>query len=250
MLLAALVTAQLTASRSSAQSFEELYRTDPAAALQQLEALPVLTAALHKAAARAAIGAAWLTGEPRSIPFYERASRHARAALALDSLDADAHFWLAAAVGRRAQVTNEGVRATAARGDTAYRAASRALALDSLHAGAHLVLGQLHFEVQKLPGLFRFVGFRLLGLGPDMKASLREACEHLKTAARLAPDEVIAQVELGRCYLKRGDSASALRHLQRALDLPLRHPQDNQLKRTASELAGEINAKAIPPERR
>src|SRR5205823_2979622 len=75
-------------------------------------------------------------------PMYLRAESLARTAARLRPERVEGHYWLAAAMGRRA--LHADMRTTVRLAGAVLESANRALAIDSLHAGAHDVLGKLN----------------------------------------------------------------------------------------------------------
>jgi tetratricopeptide (TPR) repeat protein len=213
---------------------DQLYHTRrPQAALQSysllLEDLPDDVEILCRAS-RAALSAGWIEeDEPVSVGWYRQAEALARRAVSLDPESSAAHFWLAAAVGRRAQVAGGGLRSTARLADEAYREAARTLELDSLHAGAHNLLGQLHYEVMDAPWLVRVIGLRFVGR-LEFEASWDEAERLLEKARTLAPDELLGRLELARLYLRTDRPELARPELEVAATLTSRQAQDEYFR--------------------
>ena len=197
----------------------------PAEALREYELAVALDSssslARWKAAGASIDVAKQLTSDrdqARRDRLYAVAQRHAEAAIALDSLDADAHFMLAQALGRLS-LTKSG-KARVRYGRRIYDEAARALALDSTHDGAHHVLGAWHAEVERLSGLTRTFAKLFLGGGFLGRADWDSATAHLEQAVQLRPGYVFHRLELAQIYLDRRRDAAAQDQLERILTLP------------------------------
>ena len=167
---------------------------------------------------------------------YVRAPQLARRAVALAPNDAAMHFWLAAALGRRA--LRAGFRSAVPLASGTYKAASRALIIDSLHAGAHEVMGKLHSEVRKLPWLVRRLAAALTSLDVARTASWESAEMHLKRANALDPTLMLALVDLSQLYLRTGRWAKAVAVVEQLERMPRRTPADAYLQGEARRRLG------------
>lgn len=119
----------------------------------------------------------------------------ARDAIAVDSLSADAQYWLAASLGLRADQEGGRTKITLAR--EAYDVAKRVLELDDTHAGAHHIVGRLHSGAKGLGWASRMIA-RGLGLGGILgEASWESAEQHMRYAAEQEPETLVNVYELG-----------------------------------------------------
>ncbi|MBI4539902.1 MAG: hypothetical protein HY704_10385 [Gemmatimonadetes bacterium] len=192
-------------------------------------------------ASRAALALGWLEpNEPVSVGWYREAEAYARQALRVAPERLEGHFWLAAAVGRRAQIAKT-VRTAAQLADEVYREATLVLTMDPRHAGAHNVLGQLHYEVLTTPWALRVLGLQLLGGGLDFEASWDEAERLLRSATVLDPRVILYRLELARLYVWQGRRELAEPELEAALALPILHPPDPLFKREAQAMLESIH---------
>jgi tetratricopeptide (TPR) repeat protein len=234
-----LTTALLGAPANPAAADSAYFAGRPADAFagycRLLESAPRDTALLWRAA-RAALATGWL--EPNrsiSVAWYHRAQEYGRRALAAAPDDAKAQYWLAAALGREAQVSGD-VRARVREGQEAYDLVLRILARAPDHAGAHNMLGQLHYQVMNTPWAMRVIGLRLLGARLHFRPSWEEAERQLVRAVELDPSAIAYRLELGRLYLRTGRPLPARAQLQRALALPRVHPPDALFQKEAAAL--------------
>lgn len=191
-------------------------------------------------AARSALAVGWLEpNEPVSIEWYEQAAEYASNAVRAAGHRPEGHFWLAASLGRRAQLTRN-VRTAARLANEVYREANIVLGMDPRHAGAHHVLGQLHYEILTTPWVLRQLGLGLLGGGVHFEPSWTEAEQRLKRATVLEGSAILYRLELARLYVRTQRSELAIRELETALALPLLHPPDPLFKREAQALLESI----------
>jgi tetratricopeptide (TPR) repeat protein len=212
--------------------------TDPVGSLRLLRELVALSpdrADLLLASARegTALGVIDTTREARLAHLHEAISA-ARAAVALEPGDADAHYWLAASLGLAADVEGGRTKITLAR--EAYAEALRTLELDSVHGGAHHVVGRMHTGSLRLSWISRLVA-RGLGLGEILgQASWESADLHLRRAVALDPDPLVHHVELAKLLLERGDEEEAVDILEAVAERSPRHDLDAHYIEEAREL--------------
>ncbi|MSR35598.1 MAG: tetratricopeptide repeat protein [Gemmatimonadetes bacterium] len=185
-------------------------------------------------AARAAVSLGLLAGDrDEGKRWLERASADGTAAVRIDPNGTDGLYWLIAATGRLSFLQSP--RGAAQAAQRVYELAHRLLALDSLHAGAHDALGKLAYRVMRLSGAGRFFGRAFFGYEALRTASWERAERHLARAVELDPSWPVVHADLGEAYLHMGRYEEAARELQRALDLPGRHPGDRAYQQKAAE---------------
>ena len=186
-------------------------------------------------AARAAIVIGFLADrqDPES-PMYLRAESFARTMVAHNPDGVEGHYWLAAALGRRA--LHADLRTAARLGSATWESANRALAIDSAHAGAHDVIGKLHSEVCKLPYVIRFIAGRLLGMSVVRSTSWEQGERHLRRAVELDSTMILYRLDLAELYMRTSRKAEAIRLLNEVLLLPRIQPFDARLQRDAAEM--------------
>lgn len=157
-----------------------------------------------------------------------RAITHARRAVALAPRDADAHYWLAAALGRRALRTEYHTALRAA--TESYREARLALQLDSLHAGAHAVVGRFNEELSRFSRPVRMVLSAVTGEEDLKRVSLGIAELHYRRAIALDPWAVLYRHDYGRFLISVGRLNEAAEQAQVARTLPDRMAADRWLR--------------------
>ena len=214
-------------------------------ALAHYEAALALDSTAYEANWRAAIT---LLDEGQQIPdsvksperdsLYARAERLARRAVAADSLGADGHFALAAAVGRASLTMGKKERIRRAR--VIRDEAQRAIELNPRHDGAYHVLGRWNAEIMRLSGLSRFFAKRLLGAGVFAEASWEGAVSNMERAVALDPGRLYHRLELAEIYVDRKRYDDARAELAQLAALPDREIMDSVYRRQGRELAKKI----------
>jgi len=170
------------------------------------------------------------------LALLEQSAGAARAAVAVDSTSAEGYYWLAAALGLRADEEQGRTKMTLAR--DAYAATLRSLELDPAHPGALHVLGRLHTGAKNLSWLNRLVA-RGLGLGDLIGQASWESAEHnLRMAAEGDPDAWVNALELGRVLLHVGKTDEGRRVLEDLAARSPRHPFDAHFVAEARRLLG------------
>lgn len=161
------------------------------------------------------------------------AQRHAEAAIRVRPADAEGHFSLARALGRRALSVGTMDRI---RYSKIIRAeALEALKYDSLHAGALHVLGMWNAEIMRVNGFARafartFLGAQVFGL-----ASWDEAQRLLEEAVRVDPTRIVHRLDLAGIYADRGERDKARALYEGIAAAPITEPNDDLYKRQAAE---------------
>jgi len=214
-------------------------------ALAHYEAALALDSTAYEANWRAAIT---LLDEGQQIPdsvksperdsLYARAERLARRAVAADSLGADGHFALAAAVGRASLTMGKKERIRRAR--VIRDEAQRAIELNPRHDGAYHILGRWNAEIMRLSGLSRFFAKRLLGAGVFAEASWEGAVSNMERAVALDPGRLYHRLELAEIYVDRKRYDDARAELAQLAALPDREIMDSVYRRQGRELAKKI----------
>ncbi len=172
---------------------------------------------------------------------YTVAREFAERAVAADSLNADAHFALALALGQLSRTRGGRERIRFAR--DIYDATARALALNPDHDGAHHILGAWHAEVKRLSGFTRFFAKTFLGAGFMGRAHWDSAAVHLERAVATNPTYLFHRLELAEIYVDMDRYAEARDQLRAIPDLPDSDVLDPRYRETAANLLEEITDK-------
>ena len=161
------------------------------------------------------------------------AQKHAEIAIAVNPRDADGHFSLARAYGRRSSGlgTTDRIRYAG----KIRLEALEALKYDSLHSGALHVLGSWNAGVMRVSPLEREFAKKFLGADVLGQASWNEAQRLLEKAVRLDPNRLVHHLDLGAVYADRGNKAKAREQFNFILAAPVREFNDPVFKRKASD---------------
>ena len=178
---------------------------------------------------------------PERDSLYARAERLARRAVAADSLGADGHFALAAAVGRASLTMGKKERIRRAR--IIRDEAQRTIALDPRHDGAYHILGRWNAEIMRLSGLSRFFAKNMLGAGIFGEASWEGAVSNMEHAVALDPGRLYHRLELAEIYVDRKRYDDARTQISELEALPDREIMDSVYRREAEALARRIAKK-------
>jgi regulator of microtubule dynamics protein 3 len=178
---------------------------------------------------------------PERDSLYARAERLARRAVAADSLGADGHFALAAAVGRASLTMGKKERIRRAR--VIRDEAERTIAIDPRHDGAYHILGRWNAEIMRLSGLSRFFAKTMLGAGIFSQASWDGAISNMERAVALDSGRLYHRLELAEIYVDRKRYDDAREQLTEVAALPDREIMDSIYRREAAALEQRIAKK-------
>jgi hypothetical protein len=183
----------------------------------------------------AEVHAALLAADGRTRDAHlDAAESLARHLVEQDSTSADAHYWLAVALGIRTEHSGPWQKLTTGR--EVFFTTARVLALDSLHAGGHELMGRLHAAVMRLPWLVRSFALRM-GMGQVLgDASWAQAEAHYRRAAELDAAAIAPRLELAKLLLGQGRDAEAGRVLAATVELPGRGRVDERMLEEARGL--------------
>jgi len=181
------------------------------------EALPHYIAAIgadssnYEALWKAARSEVDLAEAERDAARRDRLSRAAEAlarrAIRVNPQDAEAHFHLARALGRRA--LSVGVRDRIKFATEVRAEALEALRLAPNHPGALHVMGVWNAEVMRLNGVSRFLAKNVLGGRVFGEASWDKAVSYMERAVAVDPDRIVHHLDLAKIYADVGDKAKA-----------------------------------------
>jgi tetratricopeptide (TPR) repeat protein len=170
--------------------------------------------------------------ERTAVGAYQQALKRADQALRVAEGSAWAHLSKAAAAGRAALHAGSNKRSIQL-SRAVKEHEDRAIELDSTLAAAYHIRGVWHREVASLGFFTRAVVQTVYGGLPD--ASYEDAVADLKRASALET-RAHHHLELGRTYLKMGETEAARAQLQIALEVPPADPFAPQNKAKARRL--------------
>lgn len=163
---------------------------------------------------------------------YRSAEQYARRAVAANSDDAESHFQLALALGRRAQTM--GVREKIKLAGEIREQALAALERDPKHAGALHVIGVWNAEVMRLNGFSRMIAKNFLGGGIFDEASWDGAQKYLEDAVSLEPNRITHRLDLAAIYADRGQATRAIEQYEWIAAAPVTSYNDPRYKAEAA----------------
>lgn len=197
-----------------------------------LAADPKSYAALWKAARSDVDLGEYDPNESHRTALFETAEQRARAAVQLTPTDAEGHFTLARALGRRA--LSLGVRDRIKYAKEIRNQALACLKIDPKHPGCLHVLGVWNAEVMRLNGFSRMMAKTFLGGAVFGEASWGEAERNLAAAVANDPRRIVHRLDLGRVYADEGKKAQAREQLQAVVDGELIDYNDPHYKSEAA----------------
>lgn len=163
----------------------------------------------------------------------EAARTHAQAAIAAQPRDAEGHFSLARAVGRKALSVGTMDRIRVSK--IVHAEALEALSYDSTHAGALHVLGMWNAEIMRVNGLARAFAKTFLGAQVFAKANWDEAQRLLEASIRHDPRRIVHRLDLAGIYTDRGAKDKARELYEWIAAAPIVEINDDLYKRQAAE---------------
>jgi tetratricopeptide (TPR) repeat protein len=151
-------------------------------------------------------------GEYNPIPaerdrLYSLAEQYARRAVQANPGDAEGHFHLARALGRKA--LSLGKRDQVKYAGEVRKEALEALRLDPKAAGAQHVMGMWNYNVMRLSGVTRFMAKTFLGGKVFDSANWDDAQKYMEESVANEPNRLVHHLDLARVYAARGDKQRA-----------------------------------------
>jgi len=213
--------------KDALESFSRAIATDPA----NYEAL--------WKASRSEIDLAEITTSPSArAALLAAGQQHAEAAVRARPADAEGHFSLARAAGRRA--LSVGVRERIRFSRIVRDEALAAVNINNAHAGALHVLGMWNAEIMRLNGLSRAFARAFLGADAFNLASWDAAQRFLEQAVQREPGRIIHRLDLAGIYADRGDPQRARELYVWIASAPVVDPNDDLYKRQARERLSQL----------
>jgi tetratricopeptide (TPR) repeat protein len=138
---------------------------------------------------------------------YTEAELYARRAVEANPADAEGHFQLARALGRKALSLGK-------RDQVKYAGEVRAQALEALrinpkHAGALHVMGMWNYNVMRLSGMTRFFAKQFLGGKVFDSANWDDAQRYMEESVAADPNRLVHHLDLARVYVARDEKDRA-----------------------------------------
>jgi tetratricopeptide (TPR) repeat protein len=163
--------------------------------------------ALVKATREAVDVGEFNTDEKERERLYSSAEQYARRAVEVNPGDAEGHFELSRALGRKA--LSLGKRDQVRYAGDVRKEALEALRLNPKHPGAMHVMGRWNYEILRLNGLVRMMAKTFLGGAVFGEANWDAAQRYLEQAAALEPNRIVHHLDLARVYKARDNNEQA-----------------------------------------
>jgi tetratricopeptide (TPR) repeat protein len=167
---------------------------------------------------------------------YSTAELYARRAVEANPADAEGHFHLARALGRKALSLGKRDQVKYA-GDVRTHALE-ALKLNPKHPGALHVMGMWNYNVMRLSGMSRFMAKTFLGGRVFDSANWEDAQRYMEESVASEPNRLVHHVDLARVYAARGDKDRARAQYEATIRGAATEFNDRHYQKEASD---EIN---------
>jgi tetratricopeptide (TPR) repeat protein len=189
-------------------------------------------------ATREAVDAGEFNNDAERDRLYTVAELYARRAVEANPNDAEGHFHLARALGRKALSLGK-------RDQVKYAGDVRAQALEALklnpkHPGAQHVMGMWNYNVMRLSGMTRFFAKQFLGGKVFDSANWDDAQKYMEESVANEPHRLVHHLDLGRVYAARGDRDRARAQYETTIKGPRTDANDKQYQAEAERELGEL----------
>jgi tetratricopeptide (TPR) repeat protein len=169
---------------------------------------------------------------------YTVAELYARRAVEANPADAEGHFHLARALGRKALSLGK-------RDQVKYAGDVRAQALEALklnpkHPGAQHVMGMWNYNVMRLSGMTRFFAKQFLGGKVFDSANWDDAQKYMEESVANEPNRLVHHLDLARVYAARGDKDRARVQYEATMKGARTDFNDKTYQEEASRELGEL----------
>jgi len=175
----------------------------------------------------------------RQKKMYAEAEDYARRAVKVNPDDTWGHFFLSAAMGKRALMLGKKEQIEMSRQIKAE--IERAIELDPRNDLAYHALGRWHRRMAEIGGVKRALGGLLYGDIP--RGSFEESEKCFKKAIEIKPDYTNHYLELGRTYLAMGKKDLAIQAFEKCLECPVTTSKCELYKKEASEELARLKGK-------
>lgn len=189
--------------------------------------------ALCKAAREAVDVGLYAQDEDERNKLYSAAEQYAHRAVDANPKDAEGHFQLARALGRKALTLGKKDQVKYA-GDVRTQALE-ALAINPNDAGALHVMGMWNYNVLRLNGLVRFLAIRVLGGKTFESAKWEDAQKFMESSASLDPKVLVHHLDLARVYAARENKEKAREQYEIVIKGPVTDYNDKHYQAEAAQ---------------
>jgi tetratricopeptide (TPR) repeat protein len=184
------------------------------------------------------IARAWTCLADTSAPenklaMYKQALSFARRSVRADSMNSEAHAWLAASMGNIAMF--EGSKTKVRLCHLIKREIDLAIKLDPSDDVAYSILGSFYKALGDVSWVEKQLANVFLDGLPD--GGYEESDVAFRKAIELAPAVIRNHYELGKVYLAQDRRGDALTEFRKVISLPVSVGMDRQMQRSASRIA-------------
>jgi len=166
------------------------------------------------------------------------AEDYAKRSIKLNPKSPDAHFSLVVTLGLQSEIAPS-PREKVKDAKLLRAEAEKIIEVDPNYALGYFVLGKWHYEVSKLNWFERTACDLFFGGFPD-GVSMHEAVKNFNKATALDPNQIIILYGHASVLHYEGEDEEAIKVLQKAINLPIREPDDAFRKEKCKELIKEI----------
>ena len=164
---------------------------------------------------------------------YTLAEQYARRAVEANPNDAEGHFHLARALGRKALSLGKRDQVKYA-GDVRTQALE-ALKLNPRHPGALHVMGMWNYNVMRLSGMTRFMAKTFLGGKVFDSANWDDAQKYMEESVAIEPGRLVHHLDLARVYKERDNKERARAEYQATINGTANEFNDKKFQAEAAE---------------
>jgi len=166
-------------------------------------------------AAREAVDVGEYSAQATRDSVYPLAEQYARRAVEANPNDAEGHFHLARALGRKA--LSLGKRDQVKYGGEVRTQALESMKHDPKHPGALHVMGMWNYNVMKLSGMARFMAKNFLGGKVFDAANWNDAQRYMEQSVAIDPGRMVHHLDLARVLVARGNREQAAQHYEHVI---------------------------------
>jgi len=200
---------------------------------EAIKADPKSYEALWKATREAVDVGEYNTDEKERDRLYSEAEQYARRAVEANPNDAEGHFHLARALGRKALSLGKRDQVKYA-GDVRTHALE-ALKLNPKHPGALHVMGMWNYNVMRLSGVTRFMAKTFLGGKVFDSANWDDAQKYMEESVAIEPTRLVHHLDLARVYKARDEKDRARAEYEVVIKGTITEYNDKTYKLEATE---------------
>ena len=164
---------------------------------------------------------------------YAQSELYARRAVEANPNDAEGHFHLARALGRKALSLGKKDQVKYA-GDVRTHALE-ALKLNPKHPGALHVMGMWNYNVMRLSGITRFMAKTFLGGKVFDSANWDDAQRYMEESVANEPNRLVHHLDLARVYSARGNKEKARAEYEATIRGPATEYNDKKFQAEAAQ---------------